>query len=176
SSASPAKVPVIWDGQKMWDSFLKDGTGFSSPDGEGKPLALVAFDTQCPDCMTLQKRIKPLEKYIHVIYYPISYLNIHSEPQATTILTSLDPYKIFEQQHEHFKDPDFRGIRYDISKLPESVRSKVWTNTKIHRRVGCRAVPYGVFKTPDGKYLPFDENLTTAELAKLFGIKNYKEE
>lgn len=126
--------------------------------------------------MTLQKRIKPLEKYIHVIYYPISYLNIHSEPQATTILTSLDPYKVFEQQHEHFKDPDFRGIRYDISKLPESVRSKVWTNTKIHRRVGCRAVPYGVFKTPDGKYLPFDENLTTAELAKLFGIKNYKEE
>ncbi len=176
SSASPAKVPVIWDGQKMWDSFLKDGTGFSSPNGEGKPLALVAFDTQCPDCMTLQKRIKPLEKYIHVIYYPISYLNIHSEPQATTILTSPDPYQVFEQQHEHFKDPDFRGIRYDISKLPENVRNKVWTNTKIHRRVGCRAVPYGVFKTPDGKYLPFDENLTTAELAKLFGIKDYKEE
>lgn len=174
ASARPANVPVIWDGKKMWDSFLKDGTGFSSPDGEGKPLALVAFDAQCPDCITLQQRIKPLEKYVHVIYYPISYLNIHSEPQGSTMLAAKDPYKVFEEQHEHFKDPDFRGIKYDISKLPTDIRNKVWTNTKLHRRAGCRAVPYGVFQTPDGKYLPFDENLTTEELAKLFGIKDYK--
>lgn len=29
AQAAPANVPSIWDGKKMYDSFLKDGTGFS---------------------------------------------------------------------------------------------------------------------------------------------------
>lgn len=118
--------------------------------------------------------MKPLQNYVDVVWFPISYLNIHSEPQGTTMLAAKEPWKVFEEQHDHFKDPDFRGIRYDISKLPEELRNKVWNNTKIHRRVGCRAVPYGVFKNSTGEYVPFDENLTTDELAKLFEIKDYK--
>lgn len=51
ASASPASVPPIWNGDKMYNSFLKDGTGFSFPHKEGAPVAVVAFDTQCPDCM-----------------------------------------------------------------------------------------------------------------------------
>jgi hypothetical protein len=35
-------------------------------------------------------------------------------------------------------------------------------------------VPYGVFKNSKGEYVPFDENLTTDELSKLFELKNYK--
>ena len=154
----------------MYDSFLKDGTGFSFPHKPNAPVAVVAFDTQCPDCMRLLTRIKPLLNDVDVIFYPISYMNIHSEPQATTILMSKDPCKTFEEQHEHFKDPDFRGIRYDVSKLPEDLRNKVWTNTKLHRRSGCRAVPYGVFKNSKGEYVPFDENLTTEELKKVFEL------
>ena len=170
AQAAPATVPSIWDGKKMYDSFLKDGTGFSFPHKPNAPVAVVAFDTQCPDCMRLLTRIKPLLNDVDVIFYPISYMNIHSEPQATTILMSKDPCKTFEEQHEHFKDPDFRGIRYDVSKLPEDLRNKVWTNTKLHRRSGCRAVPYGVFKNSKGEYVPFDENLTTEELKKVFEL------
>lgn len=172
--AAPAKVPSIWDGQKMYETYAKDGTGFSLPGPAGRPKAYVAFDPQCPDCVRLQKRLKPLQNYVDVVWFPISYLNIHSEPQGTTMLAAKEPWKVFEEQHDHFKDPDFRGIRYDISKLPEDLRNKVWINTKIHRRVGCRAVPYGVFKNSKGEYVPFDENLTTDELAKLFEIKDYK--
>ena len=122
------------------------------------------------DGMRLFTRIKPLLNDVDVIFYPISFMNIHSEPQGTTILMSKDPAKTFEEQHEHFKDPDFRGIRYDVSKLPEDLRNKVWTNTKLHRRSGCRAVPYGVFKNSKGEYVPFDENLTTEELKKVFEL------
>ena len=156
AQAAPANVPSIWDGKKMYDSFLKDGTGFSFPHKPNAPVAVVAFDTQCPDCMRLFTRIKPLLNNVDVIFYPISFMNIHSEPQGTTILMS--------------KDPDFRGIRYDVSKLPEDLRNKVWTNTKLHRRSGCRAVPYGVFKNSKGEYVPFDENLTTEELKKVFEL------
>ncbi|MBS6157654.1 MAG: Tat pathway signal protein, partial [Sutterella sp.] len=58
-----------------------------------------------------------------------------------------------------------------LAKLPEDLRNKVWTNTKLHRRAGCRAVPYGVFKNSKGEYKPFDENLSTEELAALFEVK-----
>ncbi len=170
ASASPASVPPIWNGEKMYNSFLKDGTGFSFPHKEGAPVAVVAFDTQCPDCMRLLQRLQPLLKDVQVNFYPISFMNIHSEPQGTTILMADKPYEVFERQHEHFKDPDFRGIRYDISKLPVELRDKVWTNTKLHRRAGCRAVPYGVFKNSKGEYVPFDENLTTEELRKVFEL------
>ena len=51
-----------------------------------------------------------------------------------------------------------------------ALRDKVWVNTKLHRRCGCRAVPYGVYQTKKGDYVPFDENLTTAELKKLFEL------
>ena len=168
--AAPANVPSIWEGKKMYESFLKDGTGFSYPGSQGKPKAVMAFDTQCPDCMKIYKNLQPLLGQVDIIFYPIAYLNIHSEPQGSTILASKEPFKVFEQQHEHFKDPGFRGIRYDLKKLPDELRNKVWTNTKLHRRSGCRAVPYGVFKNSKGEYVPFDENMTTEELKKLFEL------
>ena len=84
---------------------------------------------------------------------------------------SKEPWKKYDEQHEHFRDPEFRGIRYDLAKLPDDLRNKVWTNTKLHRRAGCRAVPYGVFKNSKGEYKPFDENLSTEELAALFEVK-----
>ena len=41
---------------------------------------------------------------------------------------------------------------------------------QLHRRSGCRAVPYGVFKNSKGQYLPFDERLTVEELKQLFEL------
>lgn len=168
--AAPAKVPSIWEGEKMYTSMLKDGTGFATPGPKGRKVAHVFFDPQCPDCIRLMERLEPLKDKVEVIYYPIAYLNRHSEPQSATMLMAKDPYAVLVEHHENFRNPDFRGIRYDVSKLDDKIRDKVWINTKLHRRCGCRAVPYGVFKNSKGEYLPFDENLLTDELANLFEI------
>ena len=149
AQAKPAKVPEGWDGKKT---------------------AHVFFDTQCPDCIRLMDRIMPLQDRIAVVYYPIALLNPHCEPQGALILGSKDPYAMLIKHHEHFRDKDFRGLRYEGADLPYELRNKVWINTKLHRRSGCRAVPYGVYLNSKGEYVPFDENLTTDELAKIFEL------
>ena len=169
--AAPASVPVIWDGKKMYESFKKEGTGISSKGQAGRPKAYVAFDTQCRDCWQLHRKLAPFMDKIEFVFCPISFMNIHSEPQATTILIDKDPLAKLEEHFAHFTDIEFRGIHYGlVEKLPVEIRDKVWTNTKLHRRAGCRAVPYGVFKNSKGQYLPFDERLTIEELKQLFEL------
>ncbi len=169
--AAPASVPVIWDGKKMYESFEKEGTGISSKGQAGRPKAYVAFDTQCRDCWQLHRKLAPFMDKIEFVFCPISFMNIHSEPQATTILIDKDPLAKLEEHFAHFTDIEFRGIHYGlVEKLPVDIRDKVWTNTKLHRRAGCRAVPYGVFKNSKGQYLPFDERLTIEELKQLFEL------
>ncbi len=169
--AAPASVPVIWDGKKMYESFEKEGTGISSKGQAGRPKAYVAFDTQCRDCWQLHRKLAPFMDKIEFVFCPISFMNIHSEPQATTILIDKDPLAKLEEHFAHFTDIEFRGIHYGlVEKLPVEIRDKVWTNTKLHRRAGCRAVPYGVFKNSKGQYLPFDERLTVEELKQLFEL------
>lgn len=169
--AAPAKVPVIWDGKAMYETFTKDGVGFSFPGPAGRPKVHVAFDPQCPDCIRFHDRIKPLLDKVEVVYYPVAMLNIHSEPQGALMLSSPEPWKVFEEHHEKFRDPDFRGVRYDLSKLSDKVRNDVWTNTKLHRRCGCRAIPFGVFKNSKGEFIALDENLLTSELAQIFELQ-----
>lgn len=169
--AAPASVPVIWDGKKMYESFEKEGTGISSKGQAGRPKAYVAFDTQCRDCWQLHRKLAPFMDKIEFVFCPISFMNIHSEPQATTILIDKDPLAKLEEHFAHFTDVEFRGIHYGlVEKLPVEIRDIVWTNTKLHRRAGCRAVPYGVFKNSKGQYLPFDERLTIEELKQLFEL------
>lgn len=168
--AAPAKVPSIWDGKMMWETFSKSAHGFSYPGPAGRPKAYVAIDTQCPDCMRLMEHIRPLHAKIDVVYCPIAWMNIHSDAQGAMIFASDKPWEVLDAQHEHFRDEGFRGLRYDITKLSEKFRNWCWDNSKLHRRCGCRAVPYGVFKNSKGEYVPFDENLTTAELAKIFEV------
>ena len=85
-AAKPANVPVIWDGKKMWETFEKDGTGFSFPHKPGSPKAYVTFDTQCPDCIRFYDNIAPLLDNINLVWCPIAFLNIHSDPQGAAIL------------------------------------------------------------------------------------------
>ena len=169
--AAPASVPVIWDGKKMYESFEKEGTGISSKGQAGRPKAYVAFATQCRDCWQLHRKLAPFMDKIEFVFCPISFMNIHSEPQATTILIDKDPLAKLEEHFAHFTDIEFRGIHYGlVEKLPVEIRDKVWTTTKLHRLAGCRAVPYGVFKDSKGQYLPFDERLTVEELKQLFEL------
>ena len=136
-----------------------------------EPIKLDLTFTKTGKLSVKAENVKPLLSKVNVIFFPIAFLNINSEPQGSTILASKEPWKKYDEQHEHFRDPEFRGIRYDLAKLPDDLRNKVWTNTKLHRRAGCRAVPYGVFKNSKGEYKPFDENLSTEELAALFEVK-----
>ena len=76
-----------------------------------------------------------------------------------------------EQQFAQFSGDEYRGIRYGyVEKPPVEVSDKVWTNTKLNRRAGCRAVAYGVVKNSKGQYVPFDERLTVEELKELFEL------
>ena len=118
AQAKPAKVPEGWDGKKMYETMTKDGVGFRSPTPASvKKTAHVFFDTQCPDCIRLMDRIMPLQDRIAVVYYPIALLNPHCEPQGALILGSKDPYAMLIKHHEHFRDKDFRGLRYEGADL-----------------------------------------------------------
>lgn len=170
--AAPAAVPSIWEGEKMYTTLAKDGTGIASSSDTTLPVAYVIFDTQCRDCWQLHQKLAKFTDRVRFIFFPIAYMNIHSEPQATTILTAKDPLAKLEEHFAHYTDIEFVGIRYPaVETLPVDVRNKVWTNTKLHRRSGCRAVPYGVFKNSKGQYVPFDERLTLEELKQLFELK-----
>lgn len=170
ATAEPMPVPEIWDGKKMWDTFSESAIGFSKPGRAGRPRAYVAFDTQCSDCIRLLKHIRPLLDDIDVVFCPIAFMGIHSEPQGATILSARDPWAKFIEHHDTFVGRTPRGIRYDVNALTEEVRTQVWTNTKLHRRCGCRSVPFGVFKNSAGEYVAFDNHLTRAELKKVFEL------
>ncbi len=45
--AAPAAVPSIWEGEKMYTTLAKDGTGIASSSDTTLPVAYVIFDTQC---------------------------------------------------------------------------------------------------------------------------------
>ncbi len=169
--ARPVKVPLEWDGKMMYETTLKSAIGFRSyAPADVKKTVYVYFDPQCPDCIRLMDNLDPIKDRIAVMYYPTALLNPHSEPQGAMMLADKDPYGMLLKHHEHFRDADFRGLRYDASKLSYELRNKVWINTKLHRRCGCRAIPYGVYLNSKGEYVPVDENPTTDELIKLFEL------
>ena len=115
ANAAPASVPVIWDGKKMFESFEKDATGISSKGPAGRPKAYVAFDTQCRDCWQLHRKLEPFLDKIEFVFCPISFMNIHSEPQATTILIDKDPLAKLEE-HGMTKLGEHQDITLDVSR------------------------------------------------------------
>lgn len=68
AAARPAVVPVIWDGKKMYETFKAQGTGFSYPGPADRPVAYVAIDPQCPDCMKFTENVKPLLSKVNVSF------------------------------------------------------------------------------------------------------------
>lgn len=170
AEAKPATVPPIWEGQKMWETFSQSSVGFTNPSSSETVRAYIAFDTQCPWCMVLHETLEPLYKDVRVKWCPIAWLGIHSEPQGALILSASDPWALFLAHHKNFKNEGLKGLKYDKAALPVEAREAVWTNTKLHRRCGCRVVPFGVVKTSDGRYLALDAHMTKDELTELFKL------
>ena len=70
----------------------------------------------------------------------------------------------------HHLQKNKSGLETASSLCPVSYTHLDVYKRQLHRRSGCRAVPYGVFKNSKGEYVPFDENLTTEELKKVFEL------
>ncbi len=167
------KVPAEWYGEGVWNDLTEKGTGVVAPGPEGRPVAYIAFDTQCPWCEKLHRALEPLYRQVKVVWFPVAVLNVNSEPQGSMILSAEDPWKKFLEHEDHFLDAEFRGLKVDqkeVWKLDPAIRQKVWENSKIMRRNGTRTIPYGVFKTPDGQFVPIYSGMKTEELRKLFGL------
>ncbi|MCG5031243.1 thioredoxin fold domain-containing protein [Mesosutterella sp. OilRF-GAM-744-9] len=164
------RVPLEWYGEGMFNELAEKGSGAASPGPEGRPTAYIAFDSQCPWCEKLYRASIPLNDRIKFVWCPVAVLSINSEPQGTMILAAADPWKKFVEHEEHFHDKEFRGLPVDqkeVWKLPEKIRAKVWTNSKIVRRNGTRTIPYGVFKTRAGEYRAIYSGMTTEDLKKV---------
>lgn len=167
------KVPDGWYGEGMFDELAKKGHGVFAPGSEKRPVAYIAFDSQCPWCEKLHRAATPLYDKIKIVWVPVAVLNVNSEPQGSMILAAKDPWKKFLEHEDRFNDKDFRGIPVDQKKvweLPAQIRQQVWDNSKIVRRNGCRTIPFGVFKTATGEYRPIYSGMSTKDLRQVFGI------
>lgn len=167
------KVPDGWYGEGMFEDLAAKGAGVFAPGAESRPVAYIAFDTQCPWCEKLHRAATPLYGEVKIIWVPVAILNVNSEPQGSMILAADDPWAKFLEHEDRFHDKDFRGLPVDqkeVWKLPAKVRQQVWDNSKIARRNGCRTIPFGVFKTKEGEYRPIYSGMTTDDLRKVFGL------
>ncbi|MCI5850236.1 MAG: Tat pathway signal protein [Sutterellaceae bacterium] len=167
------KVPVGWYGEGMFEDLAAKGTGVSAPGSEGRPVAFIAFDTQCPWCEKLFKAAAPLNDRVKIVWCPVATLNINSEPQGSMILSAEDPWAKMKEHQEHFHDESFRGLPVDqkeVWKIPEKARKAVWENSKIVRRNGTRTIPFGVFKAANGEYRAIYSGMSTDDLKRVFGL------
>lgn len=165
------RVPTDWNGEGLYAELLEKGMGIaSSRHDKDRPLLLITFDTQCPWC----HRLKPLYPRVTVVWYPVATLSIHSEPQGSAMLASPNPWDAFCKHMDEFRaDIKPRGrtlTAKEIEALPLRLREGIWMNSKIHRRAVCRTVPFGVFRTGTGNYVPVYSRMKTADLASLMGI------
>lgn len=165
------RIPTDWDPETMYKDLEKKGLGVSFKGPVGRPKAFVCIDTQCPWCEKLIRAALPLKDKIDFHWFPCAELSIHSEPQGSTILSDADPEKKLLEHVEKFNSPEFKGIRYDLDKIPEKFRTVVWTNSKIFRRTACRSIPFGVYIDKQGKYQAIYSGMKTEQLAALFGVK-----
>ncbi len=164
------RVPTDWDGEGMFTQYAETGDGVSFAGPAGRPKAFIAFDPQCPWCVKLLAAALPLQQKIDFVWMPVAVLNIHSEPQGAAILSAKDRAAKLLEHEAHFKDKDFRGIRY-AEKLLLKAREAVWVNSKIFRKNACRTVPFGVFKTASGEYRAIYSGMTTEALEKICDVK-----
>jgi hypothetical protein len=155
----------------MYTEYLDNGTGIEFAGPDNRPMAFIAFDTQCSWCMRLMIQTRPLQQYINFVWLPVAVLNPHSEMQGAAILSSLDRALMLERHEAQFGNEGIRGLNTEAMVVPWAAREAVWTNTCIFRRSAARVVPFGVMKDANGEYQAIHPGMKTKELAALFGIK-----
>ena len=165
------RVPTDWDPDTLYKDLQEKGLGVSFAGPAGRPKALVCIDPQCQWCVKLIKDALPLKDKIDFVWYPCAELNIHSEPQGATILAAENPEKKLLEHEDLYSSKEFKGIKYDLAKIPVKFRDAVWINSKIFRRTACRVIPFGVMRDKEGKYHAIYSGMKTEDLAALCGRK-----
>lgn len=164
-------IPTDWDPHEMYTEFMAHGVGVEFAGPDSRPMAFIAFDTQCSWCMRLMAQTRPLQQYINFVWLPVAVLNPYSETQGAAILASLDRAQMLERHESQFDNENIRGLNTEAMIVPWEMRQAVWTNTRIFRRCAARVVPFGVMKDANGEYRAIHSGMKTHQLAALFGIK-----
>ncbi|MEF9996994.1 MAG: thioredoxin fold domain-containing protein [Burkholderiaceae bacterium] len=170
TASGAAAVPPGMDVKAMYEQFAEKGKGFDMKPGiDGRPVAYVAFDAQCPYCVQLWEAAKPLADKVKFVWLPVAILNTNSEPQGAAILSAPDPAAMMERHEAAFKNPH-RGLVTEDMVIPLAAREDVWSNSRIFRRTGGRSVPWGVFKNAKGELRLIPDALKTEDLKKILDV------
>lgn len=150
-------IPTDFNAQEFFKELQAKGKGVVIAGTKSPWVAYMVFDTQCPWCQWEFEQLKPFFGRVNFVWYPVAVLSPWSELQGAAILESKDPQATLEAHFAHFKDAEFKGL--DVRKMtPDfAMREAVFNNSKVYRRAGGRSVPFGVLKTPSGRYIPIAE-------------------
>ncbi len=165
-SAEYPKLRLGTDLAGLYQNLLEKGHGVSMhPADSPLPKAVIATDSQCPWCSKLFLELAPLNDKVNFIWFPVAVLNDNSVTQGAYILQSDSPWEALKYQEEHFKDKT-KGIDVSNVKVDQKFRDQVWSNSKIVRRAGGTVAPIGVYKNPEGKFIPFFRSFSSLDELK----------
>ncbi len=169
-SCAKPDVPTDWCAAEMYNEYATNGVGVATPGPADRPVAYIAFDSQCGYCMRLMDQASLLADKINFIWMPVAVLNTKSEPQGAAILSAKDRFALMEKHHAQFANKPIKGLNPKRHVVASDMRDAVWVNTKIFRKSGARVVPFGVMKDKNDNYHAILYTMKAPDIAKLFGV------
>ena len=85
-------------------------------------------------------------------------------------MAASNPWEVFCEHEESFADPDFCGIHPENYKITQDDRNRVWRNARVFRKAGGTQVPLGIYRCPDGSYVPIFGDDTLSEIKQKLGL------
>lgn len=155
----------------LYERITIRGVGFRKPGaGEENPRILVVFDPRCSWSHEFWRTSKILEDEIDFVWYPVCVTADLSTAQAASILAAESPWKLMQEHQEAFADPDFCGIRPEEHPAEQVYRDQVWENARIFRKAGGTSVPLAVWRSPEGRFVPFFGDSSAADIRTALGL------
>ncbi len=137
----------------IYERLTASGTGFSKPGvPEGLPRVLVVFDCQCSWSHVFWEMSRSLENEVNFVWYPVCVSRDRSVEQGAALLASESPWDTMEAHQSEFSEG---GIPHEECRAEQKFRDLLWENARTFRKAGGTSVPLGIYKTPDGRYIPF---------------------
>ena len=118
----------------------------------------------------LMKTTRALEDKVFFIWFAVCVSADVSTAQAACMLAAENPWEVFCRHEESFDDPDFCGIRPEDYAVSQDDRNQVWRNARVFRKAGGTQVPLGIFRKPDGSFVPLFGDDTLSEIKHKIGL------
>lgn len=155
----------------MYERLQRDGFSFTRPGADPKnPHVLVVFDPQCYWSNHFWKTTRALEDKVFFIWFAVCVSADVSTAQAACMLAAENPWEVFCRHEESFDDPDFCGIHPEDYAVSQDDRNRVWRNARVFRKAGGTQVPLGIFRKPDGSFVPLFGDDTLSEIKQKIGL------